>query len=154
MQEFLPEVAALQTETAVPVRRQLAELLEAAVGARPSLASLAVILVTLGSLLHDAASSVVKRAVLASAVAFRCACFRFSFVQELSLLCVASEIDQGHSQVWRLLWAAPASSSTACHTALACHYVHAQAFSLYTFRKGSLLWPVSGLQYGHLTFCR
>ena len=67
-------MAPLHAETAAPVRRQLAELLEAAVGARPSLASLATILATLGTLLHDAASSVVKRAVVASAVAFRCAC--------------------------------------------------------------------------------
>ena len=71
MQEFLPEVAPLQAEPAAPVRRQLAELLEAAVGARPSLASLAAILACLGALLHDPASSVVKRAVLASAVALR-----------------------------------------------------------------------------------
>ena len=65
----------LQSEAAVPVRRQLAELLEAAIGARPCLALLAVIASTLADLLHDAASSVVKRAVLASAIAFRCSAF-------------------------------------------------------------------------------
>jgi hypothetical protein len=71
VQEFLPAIAQLQHEPEIPVRCQLVELLEAAVGARPTLTTLAAILTTLHSLLDDSALTVVKRAVGASAVAFR-----------------------------------------------------------------------------------
>ncbi len=72
MQEFLPEVVLLQTEPAVPVRKQLVELLEAAVRAQPSLAALHAVLCTLRQLLDDSSPAVVRRAVAACSIAFRC----------------------------------------------------------------------------------
>jgi len=72
MQEFLPEVTLLQTEPAVPVRKQLVEFMEAAVQhARPSLAALTSVLSFLANLLDDSAPAVVKRAISACSVAFR-----------------------------------------------------------------------------------
>lgn len=79
MQEFLPEVTLLQTEPAVPVRKQLVEFLEAAVQhARPSLAALTSVLSTLARLLDDSAPAVVKRAISACSVAFRRAHIRLA----------------------------------------------------------------------------
>ena len=73
LQEFLPEVTLLQTEPAVPVRKQLVELLEAAVRAQPSLAALAAVLCTLRQLLDDSSPAVVRRSLAACSIAFRCA---------------------------------------------------------------------------------
>ena len=72
MQEFVPEVVLLQTEPAVPVRKQLVELLEAAVRAQPSLTALSAVLSTLRQLLDDSSPAVVRRTVAACSIAFRC----------------------------------------------------------------------------------
>lgn len=72
VQEFVPEVVLLQTEPAVPVRKQLVELLEAAVRAQPSLTALSAVLSTLRQLLDDSSPAVVRRTVAACSIAFRC----------------------------------------------------------------------------------
>ncbi|CAL8471131.1 g10673 [Coccomyxa elongata] len=71
LSEFLPEVTLLQTEPAVPVRKQLVELLEAAVRAQPSLAALTAVLGTLRQLLDDSSPAVVRRSLAACSIAFR-----------------------------------------------------------------------------------
>ena len=80
MQEFVPEVVLLQTEPAVPVRKQLVELLEAAVRAQPSLTALSAVLSTLRQLLDDSSPAVVRRTVAACSIAFRCSSFGKSII--------------------------------------------------------------------------
>lgn len=76
MQEFLPELALLQSEPSVAVRRALVELLGAAVPLVPTAAALAPALNALHGLLDDAFPGVAKRAALAAIGAFRAALAR------------------------------------------------------------------------------